>query len=183
MNDHSSAMVGLAIWVCKKWFASDSSSFLVDRIKLALLYRGKRQDFCQISFGCRGKKVDLVRRGYHTNTSHCPETRRRANGWSRQGRIKALPNVAVPGYGTLRCVEPKLSPGGLRSRVACPWCFIHAPAEFCSEGRFAFLAPPGAGWEIAKALIPLREGGKMGTASLSLFRRNSTALHPPPYLS
>jgi hypothetical protein len=43
-------------------------------------------------------KLDLVRRGYHANTRHCPETRKQANGWSRHGRIKALPKVADPAY-------------------------------------------------------------------------------------
>src|SRR5271157_333989 len=60
--------------------------------------------------------VDLVRRGYHANISHCPETRRQANGYSRHSRIKALPKVATPARGGLRCAEPKLTLGGSLTR-------------------------------------------------------------------
>ena len=109
--------------------------FFLDRGNAALLYEKERHLAGLILVGCRGKRFNLVRRGYHANISHCPETRRRANGWSRQGRIKALPNVAVPEYGTLRCVEPKLSPGGLRNRVCITW--------FSSDRPCGVLAPRG----------------------------------------
>ena len=81
-----------------------------------------------------GKVFNLVRRGYHTNKSHCPETRRRANGWSRHGRHKALPKVAVAGCKILRCVEPKLSPGGLRDRVREPRSLLLPLRSFAPGG-------------------------------------------------
>ena len=104
----------------------------------ALLYEKVRLLASLIMGDAVGKVFNLVRRGYHANISHCPETRRRANGWSRQGRIKALPNVAVPDYGTLRCVEPKLSPGGLRNRSLYNPVARIAPAEFWLRGAFCF---------------------------------------------
>src|SRR5579862_2675064 len=93
-------------------------------------YTNKISSGMSCSAPCWRKKVDLVRRGYHANISHCPETRRRANGWSRHGRIKALPNVAVPEFGTLRCVEPKLSPGGWKDRACVARSPFFAPVEF-----------------------------------------------------
>ena len=114
--------------------------FFLDRRNAALLYEKKRLFTSLVLVRCREKSINLVRRGYHANTGHCPETRRRANGWSRQGRLKALPKVAVPGYGTLRCVEPKLSPGGLRNRVGLTWFTTIAPAELLLRGAFCFWA-------------------------------------------
>jgi hypothetical protein len=85
--------------------------------------------------GATGKRFNLVRRGYHTNKSHCPETRRRANGWSWQGRLKALSKVAVAGSKTLRCVEPKLSPGGLSRRGSFnPVCMDRPCGAFAPGG-------------------------------------------------
>ena len=64
--------------------------FFLDRRNAALLYEQKRLLARRVLVRCRGKRFNLVRRGYHANISHCPETRRRANGWSRQGRLKAV---------------------------------------------------------------------------------------------
>ena len=124
--------------IMKSSLISPRPQFYLDRGNGALLYEKKRSPASANLVRCREKRFNLVRRGYHTNTSHCPETRRRANGWSRQGRIKALPNVAVPVYGTLRCAEPKLSPGGLSNRVGTTWFARIAPAELLLRGAFCF---------------------------------------------